>query len=240
MRIHRWSHGAGAILVLSFWAFPLSGATNAVTIVPGNSDPYLAGMPNGTLCCTGDSAPAQSPVQVTGLTLASGTVLTFTVTGSVNNGVGPPTDPPDGGALIGAPANDGIAGINAPLNSLVGVFLDNSQPDSTAAPATLDFSPGGLGTSFSTLSPGLKQVFFIGDGLTGNGTGAQQRFVVPAGATRFFLGTDDGFGWYNNTGAFNVTAVLAPVASVPTIGTSGLIAFGTLLAGLGVWALSRR
>ena len=142
--------------------------------------------------------------------------------------------------MIASPANDGIAGINAPINSLVGVFLDNSQPGSTPAPASLDFSPGGLGTSFTTLSPALKQVFFIGDGFTGNGTGSQQQFVIPAGATRFFLGTDDGFGWYNNVGAFSVTTVLAPIVPVPTVGTSGLIAFGTLLAGLGVWALSRR
>jgi hypothetical protein len=47
-------------------------------------------------------------------------------------------------------------------------------------------------------------VFFIGDGRTGSGTGAVQQFIVPAGATRLFLGTVDGFGWNTNSGAFSV------------------------------------
>jgi Ca2+-binding RTX toxin-like protein len=48
------------------------------------------------------------------------------------------------------------------------------------------------GTSFSSLSPQLGQVFFIGDGLTGNGTGSRQSFIAPLGATRLYLGIPDG------------------------------------------------
>ncbi|HME68245.1 MAG TPA: hypothetical protein VKM54_00015 [Myxococcota bacterium] len=64
--------------------------------------------------------------------------------------------------------------------------------------------------SFSSLSPLLKQPFFIGDGLTGNGSGSVQQFIVPAGATRLFLASGDAFGWYNNTGSFTLDVVAVP------------------------------
>ena len=233
-------------IVSTLAAGQVSAAINVPISVPGTSDPYLAGMPNGSTCCGGDSAPAQSPVLVTGLTLTPSTALSFAVTGSVNFTPSPPTDPPDGSALVATPSNNGIAGVTAPANSLVGVFLDNSQPDSSPAPASLDF--GVIGTSFTTLSPGLKQVFFIGDGLTGNGTGAVQSFIVPAGATRLFLGTEDGFGWFNNSGSFSVTITATPPVTptptvpvaVPTLSPWGLVGMGLLLVGLAVWVVSRR
>ncbi|MEO2108886.1 MAG: PASTA domain-containing protein, partial [Actinomycetota bacterium] len=37
--------------------------------------------------------------------------------------------------------------------------------------------------------------------------GTPHDVIVPAGATRLYLGTSDGFGWYNNTGAFEVSVV---------------------------------
>jgi hypothetical protein len=202
----------GALLIGSLAAGPAFGATAAVS-VGGKASPYLAGMPDGSTCCSTDSAPAESPVQVGGFALAPGMVLTFGVTGSVSNDLNkPPTDPPDGSVFFispftgqpGTPAANGIAAINAPVNALVGVFLDDHEPTSSATPAELDFSAGGLGMGFTTLCPALKQVFFIGDGLTGSGTGAIQQFVVPAGATRLFLGTVDGFDWNTNSGAFSV------------------------------------
>ena len=122
-------------------------------------------------------------------------------------------DPPDGSEFFqlgaqpqrGTPSSNGISAVNAPLNSLVGVFLGDSVPSSSGPPPRLDFEPAtGLGLAFASLSPVLKQVFFIGDGLTGNGTGAAQQFIVPAGATRLFLGPVDGTGWVNNSGAFTV------------------------------------
>jgi hypothetical protein len=47
------------------------------------------------------------------------------------------------------------------------------------------------GTGFSTLSPLLDQAFFIGDGLTGNGTGSTQEFFVLTGAMELVLGISD-------------------------------------------------
>lgn len=118
--------------------------------------------------------------------------------------------------------------MTAPFNSLIGVFLSASQPSLSPAPAGLNFRT--LGTSFASLSPALQQPFFIGDGLTGNGTGSVQNFVVPAGATRLFLGTMDEFGWYDNSGSFNVTVSSGvtppppPPTGVPEPGTLPLLA----------------
>jgi hypothetical protein len=71
---------------------------------------------------------------------------------------------------------------------LVGVFLTDSAP-SGPDPATLNFNS--IGTNFASLSPGIGQVFFIGDGLTGTGSGSTQTFIAPSGATRLFLGFAD-------------------------------------------------
>jgi hypothetical protein len=207
----------GMALIMFGGASPSFGASVNLS-VPGHSNPYLAGMPNGAGCCITDTAPAQSPVEVPG-GVSGGQVLTFTgVSGTVANGPACApndrecsTNGPDGGAFFvsqqshqpGTDSSNDIARMNAPLNALVGVFLDNSQPDSSGTPGELDFNQ--IGTSFGSLSPGLKQPFFIGDGLTGTGSGNQQTFVVPNGATRLFLGTVDGTGWANNPGGFSVT-----------------------------------
>jgi hypothetical protein len=189
------------LLVFSMIASPAWAIT-----VPGTSDPWLAGMPNGSTASSEDVAPDQSPVLFPG-TITAGGVLLFSVTGSVNNVPSPSGLPPDGAPSPNffphqAGAQNGIANVIAPLNSLIGVFLDSSQPDGTPAPGTLDFFSV-IGTDFLTLSPGLKQPFFIGDGLGAGGV--PQQFTVPTGATRLFLGTMDGFGWLNNFGEFDVT-----------------------------------
>lgn len=142
---------------------------------------------------------------------------------------GTPTDPPDGDGFFGtgAPSNNGMGAVNAPLDSLLGVFLNNSLPSSSAAPAGLDFSPASA-RSFTSLAPGLKQVFFIGDGLTGNGTGSVQKFIVPNGATRLFLGGGDAFGWFNNSGSFTVKVNPPTTAVVPEPGTLWLLGTGLI------------
>ena len=92
-------------------------------------------------------------------------------------------------------ANGGLSGIKyiGRTMFLIGVFLDGAEPTGTA-PATLDYSvtsPLAL-----TVSPLLRQLFFIGDGL-GTG-GANQHFMVPTGATRLFLGFADGVPYFRN------------------------------------------
>lgn len=212
-------------------------AATADILVPGTSDPWLAGMPNGSTASSGDSAPAQSPVFAGNF--SAGDILKFTVSinpaaGAVGNCPGCTVPSPDGVGFFphATGAENGISNVNAPLNSLIGVFLGNGAPNGNPAPATLDF--GSLGTSFLMLSPLLQQAFFIGDGLTGTGTGTLQSFVAPAGATRLFLGTMDGFGWYNNVGAYDV----AINVSNPTVPLPG--ALPLILSGLGLLGVALR
>jgi hypothetical protein len=98
--------------------------------------------------------------------------------------------------------------------ALVGMFLADTFP--TSRSPTLQFyatnsSQGGTQTNFPSLSPALGQVFFIGDGLTGTGTGAAQSFNVPPTATHLYLGYVDSCdgrvpGCYgDNLGSVNIT-----------------------------------
>lgn len=234
--------GSMAILLV------LPMVSHAVLItVPGTSDPWLAGMPDGATASSGDVAPAHSPVQVSGLALNLGGYLTFTnATGGVLNAggcssVAPFTgcSPIDGTASFTnhtAGAENGISDVRAPVNALLGIFLDDSQPSLSAAPGTLNFQTFGL--DFLTLSPLLKQVFFIGNGsTTGN---VVQQFDIPTGASRLFLGTMDGFGWFNNTGTISVE-VTQFTQQQPPNGVSEPDALALLGIGLvGLAAMRRR
>ena len=177
-----------------------AGFAHAGITVPGIANPYLAGQPDGTTANSGDVAPTNSPVQVTTIPINPGDVLSFVVTGSTNNDPGPSGLTPDGCCVFSRASEHGLAGYTTALNSLMAVFLDDAVPDG-AAPADFTFAPNN-----SMFSPGLRQPFFIGDGLTGNGDGSgeRQKFVVPAGATRLFLASADGCCWNNNFGSFDV------------------------------------
>jgi hypothetical protein len=156
----------------------------------------------------------------------SNLVLTFSsVTGSVSccSGGGGTFNAPDGGLLASGTTDitsfNGIAGIIHTNRTmfLVGVFLDNTEP-SDPAPARLSFSDP---EDFTDLSPALGQVFFIGDGLTDTG-GTVQRFHVPAGATRLFLGFADAINFGNPTSppgfySDNVGSLTAEFSLGPTM-----------------------
>ena len=72
-----------------------------------------------------------------------------------------------------------------------------------AAPSYIDISFSN-NIDFSTLTPQLRQPFFIGDGR--DSSGQVQQFIPPTGATRLFIGTMDEYEWSNNVGGFYVTA----------------------------------
>jgi hypothetical protein len=118
-------------------------------------------------------------------------------------------------------ADESISGIQAPNAGFVaGVF--ESSPPTGSAPATLDFDT--IGTNFSSLSPVLQQLFFIGDGLTGDGTGDVQKFEVPSGATSLYLGIPDACGYNgspscygDNFGDFIVSYAISTASGKPEI-----------------------
>jgi len=137
---------------------------------------------------------------------------------------------------------------------LVGVFLTGAQGSGVGLASQVasigNYGPGGaISPTQATYNPLVGQTFFIGDGLTGTGSGAIQQFVVPSGATRLFLGFADGnsfvgqAGFYNdNTGSLTVNlqicapntncSVNAILGAVPEPGTIALLALG--LAGLAI------
>jgi hypothetical protein len=182
-------------------------------------------MPDGSTASL-DVAPNQSPVLVAEVTVTPGGAYSFSATGAVRNGPDPLVFAgPDGGDGIihEYGVENGIAVLTAPINSLIGVFLDASQPDLSAAPSGLDFSTV-ASRNYLSLSPELKQPFFIGNGLADSN--AVQSIIAPAGATRLFLGTQDGSGWFNNEGSFEVTVLPEPASLLLLI--TGCTAFLSL------------
>jgi PEP-CTERM motif len=173
----------------------------------------------------------------------SGTAAGVTLNGGTLN------DPDGVGSASGeniSSLND-ISGIQASTAGfLAGVFVGSTT--SPTAPTGLDFTSSGLGTSFSSLNPLLQQAFFIGDGLTGDGTGGTQTFYVPTGATTLYLGVTDACGYSgapndcytDNEGYFTVTTNGAGVSApggVPEPATWAMMLVG--IGGLGA-AIRRR
>ena len=111
---------------------------------------------------------------------------------------------PDGDTtgLVGSwqiTAVGGISGISDSTSYfyLVGVFLGKTQP--AKPPTAVNYAGHRSSLSFH---PRLGQVFFIGDGLTGNGK--TQQFRIPAGTKNLYLGFADALGgvgppgWYGD------------------------------------------
>jgi hypothetical protein len=92
----------------------------------------------------------------------------------------------------------------APMNALIGVFLSDQRPDRSGTPRPFDYRA--IRRDTHSVSPQLKQAFFIGDGKTSGG--ALRRYLVPAKATRLYLGVMDGYEWNNNSGSFAVTVAI--------------------------------
>jgi len=192
---------------------PTPGQVFNVTI-PGTADIFGAGQAQPP-ALTGNPGPGTGggtlPPQVS-FAAAAGEVLTVpSVTGAVYCDTtmlltatpnGPCASNSSGTALDPVGPISGI--VDSDSNDfLTGVFLGNAQPTG-APPASLDFSSAANGADYTMLSPRLGQTFFVGNGRTSSG--ALHQIIVPAGATRLFLGIADGSyfegdpGYYDDDG----------------------------------------
>jgi len=158
------------------------------------------------------------------------------VSGAVTAGSGFPYNGADGGTSASGTTDvlswGGISGVihaNRTL-FLTGVFLGPASP-SDPAPPRLDVTNANSVTEFW---PMLAQTFFMGDGQ--DAASNMQRFNVPAGATRLFLGFVDAFDFGNptnppghyddNRGTLRVVTnvVPAPGVALMTLGLAGVYA----------------
>ena len=147
-----------------------------------------------------------------------GQVLTFlSVTGqwTCNSGIQPPYSA-DGTTTVGVCYPRANISPTGPFSgyddtdyqgAMVGMFLECGLP--TRQAPTLRFyvndgSQGGIKTDVEVLQPEIGQVFFVGDGLTGTGTGDQQKFLVPPTATHLYLGYVNtcSFSGYSSPGCY--------------------------------------
>jgi hypothetical protein len=183
--------------------------------VNAQSDPWLAGMPPNSKASSCPNpkptdldsiAPQNSPTLVKKIPLKPGSHLTFKVPEGktkvfdIQDYFGPEGNIQDL-RTHDRKAENGISNIQAPINSLVGVFLGREEPNKDSAPSTLFFGEE-VKQNYLKLYPQLKQVFFIGDGRTN--MGIRQRVIVPLGTTRLYLGIMDGCNWRDTEGYLDV------------------------------------
>ena len=165
-----------------FLAVGLSCALGAVVIdVPGQANIYGAGH---TTAPGANGSGVLPPL----FSFVGSAAFNFGVTGQVTYNGGGNFYGPEGGVVGTGTDLDSVGGISGIKHStrimfLVGAFLDGQEPGG-AAPLRLDSTSDG----FTDLHPVLNQIFLIGGGLTGIGTGAPQTFYAPLGATRLFFG----------------------------------------------------
>lgn len=159
---------------------PLEAQIGSNSALTANSNIFLAGG-NGPNPPAGGASPYLVNITTAGL----GRVATFSASGSwAPWNTGCPCTGPDGADLVGTDSDisslGSIAGILGPLNMwLVGVFLGPSLP--VAAPTRRSYTAADYANgSFGDIQIG-QVFFFIGDGLTGTGSGAAQQFLIFTG-----------------------------------------------------------
>jgi hypothetical protein len=240
---------AGALALTGSITLPVWAQSGSATVL-GTANIYLADV-NGP----GNSGGGGAGTEPNAIPLTSGTGRTLTF-GSVTGtwGCGPGANGPDGGPCTSPPgtnilAEGAIAGIRVEGRNmfLVGLFLGAGLPG--AAPLRATYTAADLSTP--NFAPVVGQVFFIGDALTGTGSGTPQTFDVPDDATRLFLGIADAFafgedvaggrtpGYYDdNSGSVVAEYAIGGVSAVPEPSSLALASTGALaLAG---WGLRRR
>lgn len=179
-----------------------AGSAAATVTIPGTADPFLAGAPSGA----------------------------FVDWGGGDDDIAP-ADSPVGFAVT--------AGETVTISDITGSVCNNPGPPCATGPiSSSSFTPNGFTervSGFTNLTINSLIGVFVDPTSTTNTVfeiGSGGSFVVPAGATEFYLATVDGFQWNNNSGAFQADV------SVPEPAEWALLLAG--FAGLGAALRSRR
>ena len=170
---------------------------------------------------------------VIALNAGSGRVAAFS-SGGQAGWANAPVNGPDGGNFASStniPSVGPISGYNGPLSGqLVGVFIEAGDISGFSAPGSMSY-PDLASYSAASYAPDLRQVFFIGDGKTGTGSGSTQAFYVPDGAAYLVLGIADAYGFNasagyydDNVGGYETSYVIVPAPGVASLGLVGLAA----------------
>ena len=197
------------------------GGQSGSVSVPSTASPYLAGMPAGSTCQTwGDNTSNSTPYQVSSIPVVPGTYITLTNLNGQSSIV--PGYVPNAGAAgqtnlvlhhgqnynsnpnptFPNPEN-GVGDAKMPADALTGIFMTDSSPDQNAPPAAVDWTDSAHANKATYSELKNQAPFLIGSGQTTDGT--TQQFLVPAGATRLYLGVWDGVCYSNNSGSISGT-----------------------------------
>ncbi len=160
------------------------------------------------------------------LNAGTGRTATFFARGSAG-WAGAAVNGPDGGnfsSSTNVPGIGPISGYNAPLSGhLVGLFIEAGDISALSAPGAATYADLSAFAQ-NHYSPLLRQVFFIGDGLTGTNSGDTQTFDVPDGAAYLVLGIADAFGFNgaagyydDNVGGFDVNYNVVPAPGAMSV-----------------------
>ncbi len=211
------------LLISSLFVRAASAVITTEFTVDGSDNIWLASA-TGT---GGGGVPPQ-----VNFTPGSGSTFEFlSVSGLTTCCGGAPFIGADGqGGNTGISSSGGISGLTAARQLfLAGVFTGSSNPPSGTAPATINFHTVGVG--FLSLSPESNQIFFIGDGLTGTGSGQIQKFLAPQDADMLYLGFGDAFGFSGNPGTYtdNFGSVSGTILLIPESNATLLV---VVVAGL--------
>jgi len=183
-------------------------------IVPAIANLVLAGQPVGTVA-TFDTVPMNAPPRVN-IPLEGGQRLQFTARGQVRTRNNRVVGPEGANRNANAGLNNGFSGVVSPEGGLIGVFTadvidEDERPSRLTFDAELRNEP--------VLRPELQQMFYIGDGRTEDGE--RRTVVVPAGATRFYLGVHIGRNNLNEGEFFVIVSVDDPGA--PDVPGDGVV-----------------